>query len=70
MRSRLRRMRASVLSSSDRLEVDSLRGGVRLRRLFLTLTYRPSEVDSIGDISAFRDRMRQWFKHRNARPEC
>jgi hypothetical protein len=66
VRSRLRRMRASVLCSSDRLEVDSLRGGVRLRRLFLTLTYRPSEADSSGDISAFRDRMRQWFKRRGA----
>ena len=63
-RSRLRRMRRSVMSSARLLEVDALLGGFRLRRLMITLTYRPEASPAVRDIAAFRDRMRQWFKRR------
>lgn len=59
-RSRMARMRKNVLNAARLLDLDAQRGGRRMRRLFLTLTYRPGADYAPGHLEACMTAIRNW----------
>ena len=66
-RSRMTRMRKNVLNAARLLDLDAHRGGRRMRRLFLTLTYRPGVEYAPGHLEACMSAVRKWCDRQGVR---
>ena len=63
---RLSRMRRGVISAARLVQEEMQDGGHRYRVAFVTVTYRPAETWSPGDIRALVKHYRHWGQRRNA----
>lgn len=63
---RLSRMRRGVISASRLVQEEMEAGGHRYRVAFVTVTYRPGETWSAGDIRALVKHYRHWGQRRSA----
>ena len=61
---RLKRMKKGVLNASRLLDFDAAGEKCRMRRTFVTLTYRPGVEWSPDHVGKFRRCMREWFARR------
>lgn len=61
---RERRMQRSVLTSCRLQDEEARRGGFRVKRWFLTLTYRPGVEWAAGDIKRAQNRYSEWCRRR------
>lgn len=61
---RLRRMRLSVQTSAELVQIDSLTGGFRCKAAMLTLTYRDDVPWEPGQVTALVRRVRQYLLRR------
>lgn len=66
-RSRMTRMRKNVLNAARLLDLEAHRGGRRMRRLFLTLTYRPGTEYAPGHLEACMSAVRKWCDRQGVR---
>ncbi len=64
---RLKRMKCSVLTAQTMHTMETSRGGFRGRWAMVTLTYRPGQEWTPGDMPAFTRQVRKWCDRRAIR---